>query len=70
MFYDDVTVGQFCNLYIEDTEKVQIFDLDQDKVVFEGTYPEAEESEYSEELICSFGIENGLNRINISLTEG
>lgn len=65
MFYNEVTVGQFCNLYIEDTAKVRIWSLEQEKVLFEGTYRDAQNSEYADEVIGSFGIEDGINCINI-----
>ena len=63
--YDEVTVGQFCSLYIEETEKVKIWSLEQEKVLYEGTYRDAMNSEYADEVIESFGIEEGLNCINI-----
>ena len=65
MFYDDVTVAQFCNLYIEDTETVRIWGLDMEKVLFEGTYRDAQASRWGREVIRSFGIEDGINCINI-----
>lgn len=65
MIFDEVTVGQLCNLYIEETEKVRIWSLDQEKVLFEGTYRDARDSEYADEEVCSFGIEDGINCVNI-----
>lgn len=65
MFHDDVTVGQFCSLYIDCTEKVRIWSVDQHKVLFEGTYRDAEICEYANEVISSFGIEDGMNCLNI-----
>ena len=62
---DDVTVGQFCSLYIDCTEKVRIWSVDQEKVLFEGTYRDAEVSEFADKVIGSFGIEDGMNCINI-----
>lgn len=65
MFYDEVKVGQFCGLYIEETDKVQIWSLEKEETLFEGTYRDAINSEYADEVICSFGVENGINCINI-----
>lgn len=65
MLYDEVTVGQFCSLYIEETEKVRIWSLEKEEVLWEGTYRDTQSSEYADEVICSFGIEDGLNCINI-----
>ena len=65
MFYDEVTVGQLCHLYIEETAKVRIWGLEQGKVLFEGTYREAQYSKYADEVIMSFEIEDGINCINI-----
>lgn len=65
MFYDDVTVAQFCSLYIEDTDKVRIFNCESQETVFEGTYRDAQASRWAREVIMSFGIEDGINCINI-----
>ena len=65
MFYDKVTVAQFCNLYIEGTEKVRIWNCDEQKTVFEGTYHEAMDSAFEDYEVLSFGIEDGINCINI-----
>lgn len=60
-----MTVGEFCELYIESTDSVAIYDCTTEQNVFEGTYREASYSEYEGETICSFGIENGIICINI-----
>ncbi len=65
MFYDDVTVGQFCNLSIEGTAKVRIWDCDEQSVVFEGSYREAMNSNYANYFVLSFGIEDGIICLNI-----
>lgn len=65
MLYDEVIVGQFCSLYIEGTEKVRIWDCDDQATVFEGTFKEAKDSEFATREVCSFGIEDSMICINI-----
>lgn len=60
-----MTVREFCYLYIEDSDFVAIYSCESEKNVFEGTYYEASFSEYKDEIICSFGIEDGIICINI-----
>lgn len=59
-----MTVGEFCDLYIESSDFVAIYSCEAEKNVFEGTYREASYSQYAEEEISSFGIENGIICIN------
>ncbi len=52
-------------MYIESSESVAIYSHDEERNVFHGTYNEAYFSEYADEEICSFGIEDGIICINI-----
>lgn len=61
-----MTVSELCNLYIEPTETMTIFDNETGKNVFEGSFREAMQSEYSDAEIGSFGIEDGMICININ----
>ena len=60
-----MTVHDLCSLYIEDTEEVKIYSFDKDEVVFSGFFREATFCDYSDEEVCSFGIEDGIICINI-----
>lgn len=61
----EFSVYDLCWLYIEDTEEMTIWDLATEKEVFKGIFNEAMFSDYSEYIVCSFGIENGIICINI-----
>ena len=65
MIYDEVTVAQFCNLYIDGSEKVRIWRCDEQATVFEGTFSEAMNSDFADYEIVSFGIEYGVICINV-----
>lgn len=65
MFYPEMTVAQFCAFYIEETEQVCIWSAEEEKDVFMGTYREAQQSQYADETVSSFGIEGGIICINI-----
>ena len=60
-----MTVAQFCNLSIEETDKVRIWNCEKQANVFEGTYREAKDSAYKDLIVCSFNIEDGMVCVNV-----
>lgn len=60
-----MTVYDLADLYIESSENMQIWNLDTESTVFEGSFDEAKESDYADCTVCTFGIENGIIVINI-----
>ena len=60
-----MTVRELCELYIESEETMTIFSMEEERTVFEGSFNEAMYSDYSEEEVGSFGIEDGMICINI-----
>ena len=58
-------IYEFCWLYIESTEDMKIWGIEEEKYVFSGTYDEARISEFVNEEVQSFGIEDGIIVINI-----
>lgn len=61
----DFTVYDLCWLYIEDSEEMTIWDLRTEAEVFRGPFDEAMLSDYSDMIVKSYGIENGIICINI-----
>ena len=60
-----MNVYEFCRLYIEGGENMEIWSISKEKTVFKGTFDEAIFSDFSSEEVASFGIENGKICINI-----
>lgn len=60
-----MTVYELADLYLENTEDMQIWNGKTEKTVFEGNFDEAKISDYAECEVGSFGIENGMIVINI-----
>lgn len=60
-----MTVYELADLYLCKTEIMQIWSVDAENTVFEGSFDEAKESEYAECEVTSFGIEDGMIVINI-----
>lgn len=60
-----MNVYEFCRLYIEGGEEMEIWHLTKQRTVFSGTFDEAMFSNYSNKEVLSFGIENGKICINI-----
>lgn len=61
-------VYNFCSLYIEDGEEMEIFDNNTCEVVFKGTFRDAMFSDYSDYEVDSFESHmNGEICINISV---
>lgn len=60
-----MTVYEMCDAYIEGDEQVQIWSNDKESTVFEGTFNEAMDSDFSDEEVMSYGIENGIIVLNI-----
>ena len=62
----EITVFDLCSLYIEYDEEVVIWNIQEEKEVFRGTFSEAMySSEFADYTVGSFGIENGIICINI-----
>lgn len=60
-----MTVYELADLYIESMETMQIWSGVKVTTVFEGSFDEAKDNEYSDYEVCSFGIEDGKIVINI-----
>lgn len=60
-----MTVYELCELYIDEEEEVRIWSYKEESQVFIGTFCSALLSEYADELVGSFGIEDGIIVINI-----
>lgn len=60
-----MTVYELCELYIESGDEMTIYSMEENENVFRGTFSEAMYSEFSDEEIGSFGIEDGMICINI-----
>ena len=63
---NEITVRNLCMSYIENSEKVTIWDLATKKEVFKGTYEEVMHSDFSNYSVYNYGIENGTISISIS----
>jgi hypothetical protein len=62
----EITVFDLCSLYIEHDEEVVIWNVQEEKEAFRGTFAEAMySSEFADYIVGSFGIENGIICINI-----
>ena len=68
----EITVYDLCNLYINDSENVRIWcaydaEMGGDGIVFEDTFNEVMfRSDWSDCVVESFGIENGVLVINVA----
>lgn len=60
-----MTVCEFCELYVEQDEYIEIWSNDLQQNVFEGTYRDAANCTFSSEEVSSFGIEYGELVLNI-----
>ena len=66
MAYEKITVGQLCHLYIEPTDRVRLWGIEQVRTLFEGTFREAEFSAFAGETVGSFCVEkDGVICVNI-----
>lgn len=61
-----IDLYSLCELYIESQEEMQVWDNEQEKTVFSGTFHDAQFSEFSDAEVGSFGIENGVIVVNIN----
>lgn len=59
------TVEDLAGLYIEGSEEVRIWDIEKEKNVYTGTFNDVVYTDFAEEEVSSFGIENGIIVINI-----
>ena len=59
------TVEDLAGLYIEGSEKVRIWDIEKEENVYTGTFNDVVYTDFAEEEVASFGIENGIIVINI-----
>lgn len=60
-----MNVYEFCRLYTEGGEIMEIWSLPKQRTVFRGTFDEAKFSDFSDREVMSFGIEDGIICINI-----
>ncbi len=60
-----MTLYELCDAYINDSEDMEIWDLEKEETVFSGSFDEAKESDYADCEIGTFGIEQGKIVINI-----
>lgn len=61
----DFTVYDLCWLYIVGCEEMTIWNLETETEVFRGSFDEAMLGDYSDIIVKSYGIENGIICINI-----
>lgn len=61
----EFTVYDLCWLYIESNEEMTIWNLEAEMEVFRGSFDEAMLSDYSDVIVQSYGVENGIICINI-----
>lgn len=59
------TVEDLAELYIEGSEEVRIWDIEKEENVYTGTFNDVVYTDFAEEEVASFGIENGIIVINI-----
>lgn len=59
------TVEDLAGLYIEGSEEVRIWDIEKEENVYTGTFNDVVYTDFAEEEVASFGIENGIIVINI-----
>lgn len=60
-----MTVYDLTDLYIEQSEKMEIWNVETEQTVFTGSFDEAKESDYADCEVGTFGIESGKIVINI-----
>ena len=60
-----MNVYDFCFLYLEDSEEMEIWSNKKQRTVYSGTFCGAMYSDFSAEEVQSFGIENGKICINV-----
>lgn len=59
------TVEDLAELYIEGSEEVHIWDIEKEETVYTGTFNDVVYTDFAEEEVASFGIENRIIVINI-----
>lgn len=59
------TVEDLAELYIEGSEEVHIWDTEKEETVYTGTFNDVVYTDFAEEEVASFGIENRIIVINI-----
>lgn len=60
-----MTIYDLANYYINPLEEMEIWDIDNEKTLFNGSFVDVKKSKYSDCVIGTFGIENGKIVINI-----
>lgn len=60
-----MTVYEFCSLCISEYEEMKLYSVDDETEVFSGTFDEAMYSEFVEDEVQSFEVENGEIVVNI-----
>ena len=60
-----MAVYEFCDLCLNEYEEMKIYNVYDEMEVFSGTFDEAMYSEFAEDEVQSFGIENGEIIVNI-----
>lgn len=60
-----MSVCELCELYIEGSDVMEIYDTQKHETVFRGTYDEAQVCDYYDHEISSFEIQDGILVINI-----
>lgn len=61
-----MTVSEFCAYAIDDCQDMEIYSYKQGITVFKGTYAEAMESEFADDEVANFDIENGKFILNLA----
>lgn len=60
-----MSVCDLCSLYINEEDIVRIYSADKEETVFDGTFAQAQDSDFADCEIGSFGAESGVVVINI-----
>ena len=60
-----MTVRELAELYIEGSDNMEIWEIEKEQTVFNGTFCEAITCEYAEREVGSFGVEDGIIVMNI-----
>ena len=61
-----MTVYEFCEYALDETEVMQLYSFANEKTVFEGSFAEAAESEFADIDVASFDVEHGKLVINLA----
>lgn len=61
-----MTVSEFCSYALDDCQDMEIYSYAKGITVFKGTYAEAMESDFADDEVANFSIENGKFVLNLA----